>query len=312
MGSAAMPSRSDPTLVRNATYVLPEVKLLYVANPKAACTALVRLMMDIAGVELTDPARSTAPETSVEMLVHDRSLVPIPKWPDRDDEQLAILGPGWMRFGVTRNPFARAFSAWIDKVLLSHPPTVARFGQQQLSVDGDSGQINVSESYRKFLDDLCERRHAYFEDRHFGLQTDNLRQDVFAFNDLVDVGEMSHLLSRIGRHLQEYRIAVPPFRRLNESLRLPWQKACDDAVLRRLSVLYADDFEAFGYPREPCSEFSQDLILSSESSNLIRQVRARSERFALLLAEAKRRSGGRYATHEVLRYLRRSVRRGHR
>jgi len=60
--------------VDQRTVVLPELRVLFLPVPKAGCTTLLWLLADLAGLPLERFAKSTLPEVSPALTVHDMSL----------------------------------------------------------------------------------------------------------------------------------------------------------------------------------------------------------------------------------------------
>src|SRR5215218_10347692 len=60
--------------VLQRTVVLPELRVLFVPVPKAGCTTVLWQLAALAGIEPETFERSTLPEVSVALTVHDTSL----------------------------------------------------------------------------------------------------------------------------------------------------------------------------------------------------------------------------------------------
>src|SRR3954453_8385945 len=127
--------RADlPRLRPAATYVLPRWKLVYVSNPKAACTSIKWLLADLQEVDPNPFFTTLSMETSRATTIHrERSSWPnTPRLRRMSDDELAEITPdnGWLVFTATRHPASRLWSGWQSKLLLREPAYYARFGEQ--------------------------------------------------------------------------------------------------------------------------------------------------------------------------------------
>ncbi len=114
-----------PRSVRKRIFVLPDLKIVWIAIPKSGCTAITQMLAEATCYDPDTSKASALAERSRELLIHDRKVNLLPRLEDlppriRAD---AIHSPDWWRFTVVRDPFARFFSARSDKVLLRAPGT---------------------------------------------------------------------------------------------------------------------------------------------------------------------------------------------
>src|SRR4051812_27284894 len=105
-----------------ANYVLPQWKLVYVSNPKAACTSIKWILADLQGVEAERFYRTIRYETTRATTIHRERQVwgETPRLRNLSDEQLAEITPenGWFVFTASRHPATRLWSGWQSKLLL--------------------------------------------------------------------------------------------------------------------------------------------------------------------------------------------------
>src|SRR5919202_4695974 len=138
-GSAPSPtaaSEREAPYVRHVlqrTLVLPELRLLFLPVPKAACTRVLWLLAALAGLPAEAFARSLMPEPSSALTVHDMSV-----WgPGRrlgdyspEERERLLAEEGWLRFALVRDPASRLWSAWQSKLLLREPRFLELYGQE--------------------------------------------------------------------------------------------------------------------------------------------------------------------------------------
>src|SRR3954467_5722926 len=91
-----------PRLRPVATYVLPDWKLVYVSNPKAACTSIQWILADLQQVDANPFLSTLRFETTRATTIHrERSTwTNTPRLRRMSDEELAEITPdnGWLVF----------------------------------------------------------------------------------------------------------------------------------------------------------------------------------------------------------------------
>jgi hypothetical protein len=210
-------------------YSVP-LDLLYLNNPKCACTTVKHALWLASDVLL---GKSTFAGN-----VHDRKADPFAKNVFRlsDSEQEQVSGA--VVFSVVRNPFARALSAYVEKVakdLAVWPIFLKRFGLKE--------HVGKNElSFADFLA-LIAVAHDDILDGHFRPQCRNL---LLPLAQPVFVGFVENMQA-VADFLGERGV---PFRdeRMNASRASEQLNAFYDARTAALvGKRYADDFVRFGY-----------------------------------------------------------------
>jgi hypothetical protein len=99
-----------PDLTEYLCHWSPRIGCIYVETPKAACTTIKRLLQV---AELGPERRGDLPED-----VHARETSPLLS-PGQDPEGFvtALLDPATFCFAFVRNPYSRALSCWLDKMV---------------------------------------------------------------------------------------------------------------------------------------------------------------------------------------------------
>jgi hypothetical protein len=261
------------------TFVYPEQRLLYVETPKAACTSMKVALLGLTGSTLEDLPQGKVPRRIPEAIVHDRRAYPAKSLVDlgRDELVETLTAPGWMRFCVIRNPFARTFSAWEDKVFLGDALLFNRFRPQG---DGDrfvEGALDVRATFGVFVKDLFDRRREYFSDVHFRPQARVIAIGALPYTDVVRLDELDSFRAELEAHVSR-PIALP---RLNEGLGMNWDDNYDAEAIERVSDLYAEDLALFGFPVPAASE-GHGARLDRVATNLLNVLRMRVRQVAAL------------------------------
>ena len=203
----------------------PEIPLIYIANPKAGCSTIMQSMKAAqAAVYERDgrPFRRVEdPHTVDDCLYHD-GLMP------RQAKQRYV-------FSCVRNPFARALSAYLDKIV-----TGAKTGRMEFR----SRSVNTFEDFLRAIGDA----NPMHIDTHFRPQYLNLNYPKIAYDALFyleDDRPMADFLARIHPGFSLHRWS-PHARSAADKLRTHY----NDTTLDLARRFYARDFEYFGYSLE--------------------------------------------------------------
>jgi hypothetical protein len=277
--------------LHSRTFVLEERRVLYVSTPKAACTSLLWLLFRVAGVDPDALADSPSAQPTRSMLVHDRDRFPVPSLATLDTRSLerALAEDGWLRFCVVRNPYARLYSAWEDKVLVGDSAHLERFGTPGATeVVGEDGQLDVRTAFVAFVAELVRRPQFYVTDPHFMPQHELLRPDVLPYTDVVRLERLREFVPRLRAHVVDHGADDPgELPRSNSGLGLSWQGAYDAETAERARELYREDFERWGYDPDGTWSETPPRLPAGELA-LIRLIREMNERIAALSTLAVR------------------------
>jgi glycosyltransferase involved in cell wall biosynthesis len=232
--------------VQTRTVVLPDLRVLFLPMPKSGCTTVLWLLAEIAGLPPETFLRSTLPEVSPGLTVHDMGL-----W--NDENRLShyegagrariLEEDGWLRFTLVRHPGPRLWSAWYSKILLREPRFVDRFREEPWFPRIPQGPSDLIEDFRRFVAALPS---GDVEDVHWSVQSDLVAQ--LPLGHVGRVERLDESLELLRAHVGEERWRESS-RHENRSA-LPMPAAYDDAAAAVLRKRYAKDFEQFGYDPE--------------------------------------------------------------
>lgn len=230
--------------------MLDDLKVLYVAVPKAGWTSVLWVLAGLAGIPPERFAASDKPEVTLAMAVHDMSV-----WGlagrrlaefHGEDRERVLTEDGWFRFSVVRDPATRLWSAWQSKLLMREPRFVRQFGAEEWfpRVPGTPGQVLAD--FRRFvravhsLGDDPSIREVHWAPQH--LLVESL--------ELGHVGRVEQLgvtFAALRKHLRgRARVDADP--RRENRMPLAYSPTVYDvrsaALARRL---HATDCERYGY-----------------------------------------------------------------
>jgi len=273
------------------TFVVEQRRVLYVTTPKAACTSLLWLLLHVAGADPDALADSPSAQPLQTLRVHDRQRFPVPSLATVDSHvrERALTEDSWLRFCVVRNPYARLYSAWEDKVLVGDPALQGRFGTPGAGdVVGDDGQLDVRAAFSAFVEELARQPERYVTDPHFMPQHEVVRADDLPYTDVVRLEQLEQFVPRLRAQVVDHGGSdpgTPP--RSNRGLGHPWRAAYDAETAERAREVYQADFQRWGYDTHVEWSEPSPRIAAGELA-LIRRVREMNERIATLSALATR------------------------
>jgi hypothetical protein len=249
-----------PKHVAERAVVVEELRTVYVALPKALSTSLLWLLADAAGIDDEVFTTSTVAEVTPRLTIHDMKA-----WGDgrrlgsRSPAEVdrILREPGWFRFTVLRHPARRAWSAWQSKVLLHEPQFLERFGDAAWFPGRPESAEAVVELFRGFVaalgaatvesDGLGPTLTDAIYNSHWAPQRTLLGAVADELDHIGRVEDIDPTLKLLTAHLEPFGVTPRTPDRMNVST-LPFHDALLDATsIETLNVLFAGDYEAFGY-----------------------------------------------------------------
>lgn len=258
------------------TFVLEPLKVVYVGIPKNACTSLKWLIADLAEEDIND---FVLPDLSLmvssELAIHQRRLF-------RRTGTLVDIAPeirrtispdnGWFVFAAVRDPRARLFSAWQNKMLL-HDPKYEAWHEADWYPRPPESADDVVRDFARFVELLCsEPDHPLWQDEHFCKQMDFLRPDLIPYSRIYDVAEVPVLLADLGAHLRAQGVERDlKLRRTNDTVLRVNGRALPEKVRAQIEEIHAPDFDAFAH----LWDFTKIARAGAWTSESLQEVRAR-------------------------------------
>ena len=259
--------------IESNAYVVESARLLYVRVPKAACSTMLWTLAAMVGVGSDELAFSSGHYPTRPMTIHDASIHPVPTidMVSPDLRREALTSPEWIRVAITRDPYARLYSAWESRILFASPGPWAEFPQPAIISVG--GNIDVAASFQAFVEAMEEHLGIWQADPHFAQQVHVMALDEIDFTDIVPTSKLDELFDRLsdrgGRPLHPERH--------NEGLGLDYRDAFDEATARRCEAMFALDFDRLGYGHQDLSSGS-GLRLSGPASRTVAMLQDRNRR----------------------------------
>lgn len=277
-------------------YLAPESRVMYMALNKNACTSLKWMMADLAGEDLSSFRAGLMPFVDDEEAIHNRDLwKKSPGFMSLNAAARKEIHPdtGWFIFAVIRDPRARFFSAWQNKMLLQHPLSAQWQGESWFPEHPVTPETIVRDFARftEFMETHPDHR-LRVRDPHFRSQTELLVQHAVPYSNIYDSTQIGQLVKDLSAHLaaqgDERALYLP---RSNSTALRPNASVYTPEVLAAVERMYADDFAAFGHCWD-LGKVVHDVPWSSLALAEIDMVSTLHRRIAdlrdLALAERKR------------------------
>ena len=274
-------------------------KVLFVPTPKVACTTI---KWALASAESTlSSGISVSPEPTTDLTIHDPSVhgMGVLGLVSEDERQEAFTSPDWIRFCVTRSPYERIVSAWLNRVVFGMPSLLSPAMGEQFGSDRDYGT-----AFRRFVRRLSDDP-VVLADTHFSAQGDVLEIDTMPYTHVLDLAGLNDFLVFL-RSSGSHRERIVLGRSRNSSPRIDVERLYDSETAAIVDRVCASDFRRFSYPARVFADVAPPYPIAPNEFSLIEMMRDRADRFSdvFRLVDQQRRqisrqSGGRYGAGQL-------------
>jgi hypothetical protein len=266
-------------------------RLLYIATPKVACTSLKWWLASIEGCADDLLAVTDSHESDPDLAIHDSFDKVAPHVTGLDLESLseALSSDAYFRFAVVRNPYKRIFSAWQSKLLLREPIQIGPYIKSEFFHHRIQQGRDLVEAFEGFLEHLASNEAPSFRDHHWKPQAAILRPDLIRYTELAKIEHTDGLSKALEEWLGPHVPGPFAMRRANESLIPYLPEFISERSAELIRVLYAEDFEVFGYERQlPASAQAFSAEQLQIAIKAIHLIRGRHERLGARAAQIQR------------------------
>lgn len=214
-------------------------RYIYVETPKVACSTI---KLTLQRAELENP--SFLPSEFED--IHRRDLSPLLKPTQIGSFNEALASGKFFRFCFVRNPFTRLLSGYLDK--MTQPTPMRKSVLERLGRAEEPGDPPVS--FEEFIG-VIRAQPATAMDPHWAPQTHLLLHGRMRYDF---IGRFETLQNDMAKIMQ--RLAIPCeyyfHERRNETRsETLLAKFYNDETIAAVRDIFAADFAAFGYDREP-------------------------------------------------------------
>jgi len=258
----------------NLLYLLPAWKILFLQIPKCGCTTLARMMAEAGGKKPAAAASSALPERSRESLIHDPRIHRIPCWKDQRArmKKRALEESGWWRFALVRDPYARFFSAWLEKVFLRAPGTKHLW---QMCTDTlDDGRLNITRTFAAFARLVAAKPEMLLQDWHFTPQSELISRFAIPSIERIPLSRLDDVARKLSAITgKEIRTSAS-----NASLPIDYRMVYDAATADIVKSMYAADLGCDPAAIPPRQENGPDMLMSELETGMVMKLRDSAER----------------------------------
>ena len=237
----------EPGLNPPDTWVSPIHRYFCMTIPKTACSKIKFVLQELEGLPLPpDPFD-----------VHMRNTPGYRFVPSLTDfataEGVEILtSDDWFRFAFVRNPYARLFSAYKQKVLdLTSPYIGFREAiRQHAGYPASPGGALGNVGFADFVHYIATQPDE-FRDGHWKSQTSTLHLDVIRYDFIGRVETFEEDFTQVLHRFQAPPALLATLReRVNTTVKLPLAVAYNKVLADLVYTLYRADFITFGYAQD--------------------------------------------------------------
>lgn len=280
-------------------------RVLYVPSTKVASSTMRLLLAEANGTfrpELIP--HLDGPTISVDQSVHNmmiNGLVHMELLSAADQQEMKTSAD-WWRVAAVRNPYARLYSAWENRILFRAPGQVLPEAWDACADVVADGRIDLGESFRRFVRVLAERPEVFGKDSHFKSQAMHFDLTPIELTHLIRLdreGELARFAAELGRRVD--KPLVP--KRLNEGLGLTYRDVTDASTADLVRQIFADDFVRFDFLVESFPASVARVVATERESQAIRYARSLTVRLEQLSRLARYRTTGRHVVAQALRNI---------
>ena len=294
------PSDTSLLAIGGLTLVAPSLKIMYTPTPKVACSTIKLMLATAQGSHRADLIdQITNPSVSRPQTIHDSVINGLTRLVDLPQREINNIfrSSDWVRVAALRDPVARSYSAWENRIFRRAPGETARAIELARDVLVD-GRVDMAASFALFAQMLGEHTDAFTIDQHFLPQAHIVRTDVINYDMLIQVdkkGDMDRLSTLISERSGKNITAS----RLNEGMKVNLAKLCDVHTANRLMATYFMDYEAFGFAKRDYAPSVEPYLLSSAETQLVYQLRGVMERLLSVSQASTKQAGARYGLSRI-------------
>ncbi|WP_437758499.1 sulfotransferase family 2 domain-containing protein [Sorangium sp. So ce1389] len=236
--------------LNRSSYVSLRYRYLYMETPKVACTSMKTFVHRLERLPPLPPLAFM--ETRRSMAIHHRARFALPTLVRGISEEQAaevLSDPSFFRFAFVRNPYARLYSAWRDKVHLVEPgyEWIAEAVRAASPDEVPSNRV----PFAPFVKYVCAGS-AGSHDPHWALQTAQLFVDAISYDMIGRLESLTTDFARVVEHLRRNGADDVDLTlgHLNQRSDGDWRAAYTSELADAVYARYREDFERFGYARE--------------------------------------------------------------
>lgn len=283
--------------------VARNARVLYVPSTKVASSTMRLLLAESNGTYRPEMVPYLdGPTISIEQSVHNtmiNGLVHMELLSAREQAEMTT-SPDWWRVAAVRNPYARLYSAWENRLLFRAPGRILPEAWEACADVMDGSSIDIGETFRRFVRVLAETPGVFGRDSHFKSQASHFDLTPIDLTHLIRLdkdGELARFADELARRVG--KSLVP--KRLNEGLGLSYRDVMDSETAGLVRRVFSDDFERFDFADESFPSSAPSVVATQRETQAIRYARSLTERLEQVSRLARYRTTSRHLAAQALR-----------
>ena len=293
---------TERSMLVRAGLVAEPLKILYVPATKVACSSMKLMISTAAG--MYNPAMIDQLDTrniSRGQAIHERRVSGFLLYRElsESDQQTIAESSDWWRVGAARNPYARAYSTFENRVLMLMSGLFEEIAAHY-TLQYKDGLIDITESFHHFIRQMQQHRDAFWRDDHFKPQYPEMHPDKFPFTHFFKVDEPGKM-DAFAAELSVRSGKTITAERLNEGLGIKYKQVMTAPIARIIEEMYAQDFEKLGYGFEEFPNDIEHIVANHRETVLLHYSSDLYERLRSVSDVAKKRNGARAASRAIVR-----------
>ena len=234
-----------------ASFVVPELKIVYITNLKAACSTMKWMLADLTEQDPQQFYRSIGRRPTRAQTIHDRdawdgvkTLAEYPDWSKLSADK------GWFVFTLVRDPRARLWSAWQSKLLVGNLGFLGGVVDEPWYPRVPREASEVIEDFHRFVEVFAARRRRMRRvgrDGHFRPQADLVYRRDLAYTNVYSLADIPTFERDLAAHLVDVgHNTLPSLRRDNDTPLKLTKDVLSGGIGDMIADIYREDFEHFG------------------------------------------------------------------
>jgi len=220
------------------THISTKHRCVFVEVPKAGCSVVKRVLQysEVDGVGF-DPSAS----------VHDRSRSPLaaPMSGGFDLQEIFGAHSPYFRFSFVRNPFSRALSCYLEKIVGAQWVRDRRLPKLGFGADED---VSFTRFLRRVAEDEPRAMDIHWAPQHFLLSLDRVEYAFLGRFESFQV-DLDRVIEHLGLDVPDDLVTRRTGHTTGAGTRL--LDYYDDESIQLVRELYRGDFQRLGYGLDP-------------------------------------------------------------
>lgn len=239
-------------------------KFLYLETPKCACSTMKKIVASLEGFNIEE--RQVGAESSPKMSMHKRKFHPLPNLNSFSKNEIEIImkDPAYVRFCIVRNPYARLASAWSDKIRQMEPThfhVIKEIRQFHNILDTEH-----SPTFDEFVIWVVSRDSDLECDAHWESMINLLLPKIINYTHVLRTESLIQDFQKVldDLNIETTAVEILDGNKTNESLPIDWKEVYSEKTAELAYLHFEADFKYYGYDKDSWLENSISSLSTSD------------------------------------------------